>query len=74
MYRESLLNNRDQVLLSKQLAAIQTNVPIEWDLESLRTRPVRKLRLLKRFTKSLSFQPSEGSSPEDDSRHAITGR
>jgi DNA polymerase-1 len=34
-YRESLQNNRDQILLSKHLATIDTAVPIEWDLESL---------------------------------------
>ncbi len=32
MYRESLKNYRDQILLSKRLAAIDTNVPIEFDL------------------------------------------
>ena len=30
MYRESLLNNRDQILLSKKLATIDTTVPIEY--------------------------------------------
>jgi DNA polymerase-1 len=34
MYRESLQNNRDIVLLSKRLATIDTAVPIEWSLES----------------------------------------
>jgi DNA polymerase-1 len=34
-YRESLLGNRDQILLSKRLATIDTNTPIEWCLESL---------------------------------------
>jgi DNA polymerase-1 len=33
MYRESLQNNRDIVLLSKRLATIDTAVPIEWSLE-----------------------------------------
>jgi DNA polymerase I len=35
MYRESLLNNRDQILLSKKLATIDTTVPVEWSLEAL---------------------------------------
>ncbi len=30
-YRESLLNNREAVLVSKQLATIDTNVPVEFD-------------------------------------------
>lgn len=36
-YRESLLNNREAVLLSKQLATIDCNVPIEVDVESMVT-------------------------------------
>ena len=35
-YRESLQNNRDVVLLSKQLATIDIHVPIELDLEAMR--------------------------------------
>jgi DNA polymerase-1 len=39
-YRESLANNRDNILLSKELVTIHTAVPIELDLEAMRTRPV----------------------------------
>ncbi len=35
-YRESLLNNRDTVLFSKTMATIDTNVPIELDVNSMR--------------------------------------
>src|ERR1700720_3487136 len=35
-YRESLLNNRDTILFSKSLATIDTNVPIELDVQSMR--------------------------------------
>jgi len=35
-YRESLLNNRDTILFSKSMATIDTNVPIEFDLEAMR--------------------------------------
>jgi DNA polymerase I len=35
-YRESLLNNRDTILFSKNMATIDTNVPIELDVESMR--------------------------------------
>jgi DNA polymerase I len=35
-YRESLQSNRDAVLLSKQLATIDTNVPIELDVEAMK--------------------------------------
>ena len=37
-YRESLLNNRDTVLLSKELVTIHCNVPMELDLERMQTR------------------------------------
>lgn len=39
MYRESLQNNRDRILLSKQLATIHTGVPIEWSLEAVAAQP-----------------------------------
>src|SRR5581483_3446309 len=35
-YRESLQNHREQILLSKQLATIHTNVPVPFELESWR--------------------------------------
>ncbi|MBZ5599043.1 MAG: DNA polymerase I [Acidobacteriia bacterium] len=36
-YRESLQNNRDAVLLSKKLATISTDVPIELDVNAMKT-------------------------------------
>ncbi|MGA2184061.1 MAG: DNA polymerase I [Bryobacteraceae bacterium] len=38
MYRESLENNRERILLSKRLATIDTTVPVEFALEALKTR------------------------------------
>lgn len=35
-YRESLLNNREAIVFSKNLATIDTNVPVELDVESMR--------------------------------------
>jgi len=35
VYRESLIQNRDQILLSKRLATIHTDVPVDWSLESV---------------------------------------
>ncbi|MGI8958644.1 MAG: DNA polymerase I [Bryobacteraceae bacterium] len=67
MYRESLLNNRDQVLLSRQLAAIQTNVPIEWDLELLRARPVENSALKALYKELEFFSLLKDLPPEDDS-------
>src|SRR5205085_10868962 len=37
-YRESLQNNRDVVLLSKQLVTIDSHVPIKFDLEGMRAQ------------------------------------
>jgi DNA polymerase-1 len=39
-YRESLQNNRDNILLSKELVTIHTSVPIEYEIEQMRTQPV----------------------------------
>ncbi len=39
-YRESLQNNRDNILLSKELVTIHTSVPIEFSIEDMRTQPV----------------------------------
>jgi DNA polymerase-1 len=37
-YRESLQNNRENILLSKELVTIHTGVPIEYSLEAMRTQ------------------------------------
>ncbi len=37
-YRESLENNRDNILLSKELVTIHTEVPLELDLEAMKTQ------------------------------------
>ena len=39
-YRESLENNRDNILLSKELVTIHTGVPIEFSIDDMRTQPV----------------------------------
>ncbi|HZQ42603.1 MAG TPA: DNA polymerase I [Acidobacteriaceae bacterium] len=39
-YRESLANNRDNILLSKELVTIHTAVPIQANLDAMRTQPV----------------------------------
>lgn len=38
-YRESLQNNRDNILLSKELVTIHTAVPIEFSIDDMRTQP-----------------------------------
>ena len=49
-YRESLQNNRENILLSKELVTIHTGVPIDADLELMRTRPVDTAACRELFT------------------------
>ncbi len=66
MYRESLQNHRDQILLSKQLATIHTGVPLEWDLADLKTKPPNTT-VLKGLYKELEFfSLLKDLPPEDD--------
>src|SRR5260370_1665150 len=53
-YRESLQNNRDQIMLSKPLATIDTTVPIEFHLEDFATQEPN-LSELKKIYKELEF-------------------
>jgi DNA polymerase-1 len=67
MYRESLQKNREQILLSKRLATIHTDVPIEWDLSALRPQPANT-SALKSLYKELEFFSLLKDLPvEDDS-------
>jgi len=54
MYRESLQNNRDQILLSKHLATIDTSVPIEFHVEQLAAQEPNVAEL-KKVYKELEF-------------------
>ncbi len=49
-YRESLANNKDNIMLSKELVTIHTGVPIEADLELMRTPPPDTAALRKLYT------------------------
>ena len=70
-YRESLQNNRDQILLSKRLATIDTSVPIQFSLEELAAREP-DIAELKKVYKELEFYsllkelgPTDDSSARD---------
>ncbi len=52
--RESLLNHKDQILMSKKLATIDVNVPVEWSLEELKLREPDK-ETLKQLYRELEF-------------------
>ena len=49
-YRESLLNNRDTVLLSKDLVTIHCSVPMELDLRQMETQPPDPIASRELFT------------------------
>jgi DNA polymerase-1 len=49
-YRESLLNSRDAVMMSKQLATIDRNVPVELDVEAMRAGEPEITALRQLFT------------------------
>jgi DNA polymerase-1 len=53
-YRESLQNNRDQILMSKHLATIDTNVPIEFHLNEFTAQDPDNGEL-KKIYKELEF-------------------
>jgi len=68
MYRESLQNNRDRVLLSKRLATIETAVPIEFSMEMVKTREP-DVAALKQVYKELEFHSHlRELGPSDDTR------
>ena len=49
-YRESLANNRENIMLSKELVTIHTSVPIQADLDLMRTPAPDTAALRKLFT------------------------
>ena len=70
-YRESLQNNREQILMSKRLATIATAVPVEFSLDAFKTQAPDEA-LLKAFYQQMEFYsqlkelgPSEDARPRD---------
>jgi DNA polymerase I len=54
MYRESLQNHREQILLSKRLATIHCDVPIEFDLDAVKIQEP-DIEQLREVYKTLEF-------------------
>jgi DNA polymerase-1 len=79
-YREALQQQREQVMMSKQLATIATDVPMELDLHQLERRDpdVSALATLYRelgfnsLLRELGSEAVSSSAPEGDSSHAKT--
>jgi DNA polymerase I len=68
MYRESLQNHREQIALSKKLAQIDTNTPIEWSLPALKAGPY-DLSSLRQIYKALEFTSLLRDLPAEDDSH-----
>jgi DNA polymerase-1 len=68
MYRESLQNNVERIMMSKRLATIDTAVPIEFELESVRAREADP-DALKQVYKELEFHSLlKELGPSEDTR------
>jgi len=67
MYRESLQNNRAQIELSKKLATIQTNIPLEWNLAALRAQAPDNSGLKSLYKELEFYSLLKDLPPEDDS-------
>ena len=62
MYRESLQNHKDQILMSKKLATIDTQTPVEWCLANRSSAQEPDIPVLKtHLSRAGVFQPSEGA-------------
>jgi DNA polymerase-1 len=72
--RESLIQHKDQILLSKDLATIHTNIPLEWNLADLAVRePDRAaLKQLYRDLEFFSLLKDLGPDEEDTSGEFLT--
>ena len=67
-YRESLQNHVEQIRMSKRLATISTDVPIEFSLDALKTQPPDE-SLLKAVYQEMEFHSLlKELGPSDDTR------
>ena len=67
-YRESLQNNVERIRMSKRLATIETDVPMEFSLDAVRARPA-DTALLKAVYKELEFHSLlKELGPSEDAR------
>jgi DNA polymerase-1 len=74
MYRESLAQNRERILLSKRLATIECNVPVEFSLEQTVAQEA-DLPVLRALFKELEFHSHlKELGPAEDARPRDVGR
>src|ERR1700688_2888025 len=68
MYRESLQKNRDQILLSKKLATIETAVPIEFSMDAVAAREPDLVTLKKLYQEMEFHSLVKEMGPSEDTR------
>jgi DNA polymerase-1 len=68
MYRESLMNHRDQIALSKRLATIETAVPIAFSLDAVEAREPDLVELKKLYQELEFYSLVREMGPSEDSR------
>jgi DNA polymerase-1 len=68
MYRESLQKNRDQILLSKKLATIETAVPIEFSMNAVATCEPDLVTLKKLYQEMEFYSLVKEMGPSEDTR------
>jgi DNA polymerase-1 len=67
-YRESLQNHAEQIRMSKRLATLATDIPIEFEVESVRAQPADPA-LVKALYKELEFHSLlKELGPDEDAR------
>jgi DNA polymerase-1 len=67
-YRESLQNHVEQIRMSKRLATISTDVPIEFSLDALKTQPPDEAALKAVFQEMEFHSLLKELGPSDDTR------
>src|SRR6202451_3510061 len=67
MYRESLQNNREQILLSKKLATIDTTVPVEFEMANLAAQEPDVAELKKVYKEMEFYSLLKEVGPTEDS-------
>jgi DNA polymerase-1 len=68
MYRESLQKNREQILLSKKLATIETAVPIEFSMDVVVAREPDLVTLKKLYQEMEFYSLVKEMGPSEDTR------
>src|SRR5262249_39822682 len=68
MYRESLQNHREQILLSKKLATIETAVPIEFSMQAVVAQEADLVTLKKLYQELEFYSLVKELGPSEDTR------